>query len=84
MKPKAIIVSGYFNPLHKGHIEYLNQSNILPDKIQETKKAITLYELYLLILNNIKKYEATKPISTGGKKSIKNKKKVFNNTKKKI
>ena len=21
-KPKAIIVSGYFNPLHKGHIEY--------------------------------------------------------------
>lgn len=64
--------------------EYLNQSNILPDKIQETKKAITLYELYLLILNNIKKYEATKPISTGGKKSIKNKKKVFNNTKKKI
>lgn len=21
MKPKAIIVSGYFNPLHKGHIE---------------------------------------------------------------
>ena len=37
--------------------EYLNQSNILPDKIQETKKAITLYELYLLILNNIKKGE---------------------------
>ena len=23
MKKKAIIVSGYFNPLHKGHIEYL-------------------------------------------------------------
>jgi cytidyltransferase-like protein len=22
MKPKAIIVSGYFNPLHKGHLEY--------------------------------------------------------------
>ena len=22
MKPRAIIVSGYFNPLHKGHIEY--------------------------------------------------------------
>jgi cytidyltransferase-like protein len=22
MKPKLIIVSGYFNPLHKGHIEY--------------------------------------------------------------
>lgn len=22
MKPKIIIVSGYFNPLHKGHLEY--------------------------------------------------------------
>jgi cytidyltransferase-like protein len=22
MKPKAVIVSGYFNPLHKGHVEY--------------------------------------------------------------
>lgn len=25
-KPKAIIVSGYFNPLHKGHIEYFKLS----------------------------------------------------------
>lgn len=24
MNPKAIIVSGYFNPLHKGHIEYFH------------------------------------------------------------
>jgi len=24
MKKKAIIVSGYFNPIHKGHIEYFN------------------------------------------------------------
>jgi cytidyltransferase-like protein len=23
---KRIIVSGYFNPLHKGHIEYLNSA----------------------------------------------------------
>ena len=22
MKKKAVIVSGYFNPIHKGHIEY--------------------------------------------------------------
>lgn len=26
MKPKAIIVSGYFNPLHKGHLEYFKQA----------------------------------------------------------
>ena len=26
MKPKAIIVSGYFNPLHKGHIEYFHKA----------------------------------------------------------
>ena len=24
MKKKAIIVSGYFNPLHKGHVEYFH------------------------------------------------------------
>ena len=26
MKPKAIIVSGYFNPIHKGHIEYFQNA----------------------------------------------------------
>ena len=26
MKKKGIIVSGYFNPLHKGHIEYFHNS----------------------------------------------------------
>ena len=26
MKQKAIIVSGYFNPIHKGHIEYFNNA----------------------------------------------------------
>jgi cytidyltransferase-like protein len=29
MKPKAIIVSGYFNPIHKGHIEYFNFAKAL-------------------------------------------------------
>ena len=24
MKKKAVIVSGYFNPIHKGHLEYFN------------------------------------------------------------
>jgi cytidyltransferase-like protein len=31
MKSKAIIVSGYFNPIHKGHIEYFNNSKELGD-----------------------------------------------------
>jgi cytidyltransferase-like protein len=26
MKNKAIIVSGYFNPLHKGHLEYFSMA----------------------------------------------------------
>ena len=26
-KPKAIIVSGYFNPLHKGHLELFEKAN---------------------------------------------------------
>ena len=26
MKPKAIIVSGYFNPIHRGHIEYFQNA----------------------------------------------------------
>lgn len=30
---KAIIVSGYFNPLHKGHIEYFNNAKKLGDKL---------------------------------------------------
>lgn len=30
-KPTAIIVSGYFNPLHKGHLEYFNNAKALAD-----------------------------------------------------
>tara|TARA_B100000965_G_C19045200_1_gene521259 strand:+ start:66 stop:500 length:435 start_codon:yes stop_codon:yes gene_type:complete len=33
MKPKAIIVSGYFNPLHKGHIEYFHLAKSNGDKL---------------------------------------------------
>ena len=29
MKPKAIIVSGYFNPLHKGHLELFEEAKVL-------------------------------------------------------
>jgi len=33
MKQKAIIVSGYFNPIHKGHIEYFNNAKANGDKL---------------------------------------------------
>ena len=33
MKPKAIIVSGYFNPIHKGHIEYFNNAKACGDRL---------------------------------------------------
>ncbi|MDA9668871.1 adenylyltransferase/cytidyltransferase family protein [Flavobacteriaceae bacterium] len=33
MKPKAIIVSGYFNPLHKGHLELFEKAKTKGDEI---------------------------------------------------
>jgi len=33
MKPKAVIVSGYFNPIHKGHIEYFNAAKEAGDAL---------------------------------------------------
>lgn len=33
MKKKAIIVSGYFNPIHKGHIDYFNYAKALGDEL---------------------------------------------------
>ena len=33
MKKKAIIVSGYFNPIHKGHLEYFNSAKALCDEL---------------------------------------------------
>jgi len=32
-KQKAIMVSGYFNPIHKGHIEYINTAKSLVDAL---------------------------------------------------
>ncbi len=32
-KKKGIIVSGYFNPIHKGHIEYFNNARALADEL---------------------------------------------------
>lgn len=33
MKKTAIIVSGYFNPLHKGHLEYFNNAKVMADEL---------------------------------------------------
>jgi cytidyltransferase-like protein len=33
MKPRAIIVSGYFNPIHKGHIEYFQNAKANGDSL---------------------------------------------------
>tara|TARA_B100000963_G_scaffold361526_1_gene397445 strand:+ start:4074 stop:4499 length:426 start_codon:yes stop_codon:yes gene_type:complete len=33
MKTKSIIVSGYFNPLHKGHIDYFKKARSLGDNL---------------------------------------------------
>ena len=33
MKPKAIIVSGYFNPLHKGHLELFEKAKAKGDAL---------------------------------------------------
>lgn len=33
MKPKAIIVSGYFNPIHKGHLELFERAKSKGDEL---------------------------------------------------
>ena len=33
MKKRVLILSGYFNPLHKGHIEYFKKAKLLCDEI---------------------------------------------------
>jgi cytidyltransferase-like protein len=33
MKQKAVIVSGYFNPIHKGHLEYFQYAKANRDKL---------------------------------------------------
>ena len=32
-KQKAIIVSGYFNPIHRGHLEYFNNAKAMADQL---------------------------------------------------
>jgi len=33
MKKRAVIVSGYFNPIHKGHLEYFNNAKAMADEL---------------------------------------------------
>ena len=33
MKKKAVIVSGYFNPIHKGHLESFNNAKAIADEL---------------------------------------------------
>ena len=65
MKPKAIIVSGYFNPIHKGHIEYFNNAKASGDKLfvivnsdlqraMKGSKEFQLEDERLFIVENIK------------------------------
>jgi len=61
MKKKAIIVSGYFNPLHKGHLDYFNLSkkqgdylvvivnNDLQRKLKDAKNFMDEKERMLII-----------------------------------
>jgi len=65
MKKKGIIVSGYFNPLHKGHIDYFSLSKTMGDELivivnndfqRELKgsKEFMLEDERYLIISNIK------------------------------
>ena len=65
MKRKAIIVSGYFNPIHKGHLEYFNNAKALGDELfvivnsdhqrsLKGSKEFQQEEERLFIVNNIK------------------------------
>jgi cytidyltransferase-like protein len=65
MKKRGVIVSGYFNPIHKGHIEYFHNSKKNCDELfvivnndlqRELKgsKAFQDQDERLLIINNLK------------------------------
>jgi D-beta-D-heptose 7-phosphate kinase/D-beta-D-heptose 1-phosphate adenosyltransferase len=65
MKKKAIIVSGYFNPIHKGHLEYFHNAKKNADELfvivnsdlqRELKgsKAFQNEDERMIIINHIK------------------------------
>ena len=64
-KQNAIIVSGYFNPIHKGHLEYFNAAKALADALivivnndhqraLKGSKAFQDEEERMIIVSNIK------------------------------
>ena len=65
MKKKVVIVSGYFNPIHRGHIEYFNMAKLKGEKLfvivnndlqrqLKGSKQFMLQEERKLIVENIK------------------------------
>ena len=70
MKKKAVIVSGYFNPIHKGHLEYFNNAKshadelivIVNNDVQRALKGSQEFqseEERFLIVSNIKAVDKT-------------------------
>ena len=70
MTKKAVIVSGYFNPIHKGHLEYLNKAKLLADELfvivnndhqrgLKGSKEFQLEEERMLIVSNLKAVNKT-------------------------
>lgn len=64
-KKKAVIVSGYFNPIHKGHLEYFNKAKSIADELfvivnndhQRNLKGSAVFQLEderMIIVSNIK------------------------------
>ena len=64
-KKKAVIVSGYFNPIHKGHLEYFNNAKAMGDELfvivnsdfqrnQKGSREFQNEEERLIIVSNIK------------------------------
>jgi len=65
VKKKAIIVSGYFNPIHIGHIEYFHKAKAVADQLivivnndfqrqLKRSKAFMLEDERLMIINELK------------------------------
>jgi len=65
MKKKAIIVSGYFNPIHMGHLEYITNAKLVADELIvivnndqqpgiKNSKEFQLEDERMLIISNIK------------------------------